>query len=123
MIRRWCPRGDLNPHDPFESADFKSDFSPFFGRTQNAISQCLRGFVRAYVCTKMHRFQVQVATKTATGDAADLPSEQSPQRRIQPYHSLFISIQRSKSVEVAQLAGFTSSTAASDNQITSDVFG
>ena len=26
----WCPEGDLNPHDPFRSADFKSAASADF---------------------------------------------------------------------------------------------
>jgi hypothetical protein len=26
----WCPEGDLNPHDPFGSADFKSAVSADF---------------------------------------------------------------------------------------------
>src|SRR5260370_40582937 len=30
MIRRWCPEGDLNPHDRLRSADFKSAVSADF---------------------------------------------------------------------------------------------
>ncbi len=39
-FRIWCPGRDLNPHDPFESTDFKSVASADFATRATGPSHC-----------------------------------------------------------------------------------